>query len=297
MNRGKYTVNEVEDRTKVPGNTLRQWERRYGFPRPERSNAGYRLYSDIDLGHIEAMKQHISQGIPASRAAKLVQRMSLATTGPQGLRELQSALTDAFVLLDEARADSILAEAHALHTVESVVLEVLLGSLTELGQAHKQGRIGLATAGFAHSYVLGRLHALFRLGPARIDARLALVAGAPDERQEAGPLGLAVLLRRAGYLVRYFGADVPVTDLRELCARLRPDGVVLYADGEGSLEALLASRGQMAHLAPVVALAGAAFDQQPERAASLGGFSLGADVLGGLERFHALVRSGSGVHA
>ena len=69
---GKYTVNEVEDRTGVPAATLRQWERRYGFPLPERSASGYRLYGDDDLRHIVAMKRHIDDGVPASRAAEMV---------------------------------------------------------------------------------------------------------------------------------------------------------------------------------------------------------------------------------
>ena len=33
---GKYTIAEVEERTGVASATLRQWERRYGFPKPQR---------------------------------------------------------------------------------------------------------------------------------------------------------------------------------------------------------------------------------------------------------------------
>ena len=75
MGRGKFTVNEVEERTKVPAGTLRQWERRYGFPCPERSDSGYRLYSEDDIRSIETMKHHIADGIPASRAAELVKEV------------------------------------------------------------------------------------------------------------------------------------------------------------------------------------------------------------------------------
>ncbi|MEX2501217.1 MAG: MerR family transcriptional regulator, partial [Trueperaceae bacterium] len=72
MSRGKFTVHEVEERTDVPAATLRQWERRYGCPKPERSTSGYRLYADVDLRVIETMKRYIDDGVPASRAADLV---------------------------------------------------------------------------------------------------------------------------------------------------------------------------------------------------------------------------------
>ena len=49
---GKYTVKEVEERTGVPASSLRQWERRYGFPQPQRSESGYRYYSEADVAAI-----------------------------------------------------------------------------------------------------------------------------------------------------------------------------------------------------------------------------------------------------
>ena len=36
-----FTAGEVEQRTGVPATTLRQWERRYGLPNPQRSAGGY----------------------------------------------------------------------------------------------------------------------------------------------------------------------------------------------------------------------------------------------------------------
>ena len=97
---GKYTVNEVEERTRVPAATLRQWERRYGFPRPERSGSGYRLYGDDDLRHILAMKRHIDDGVPASRAAEMVRVAEVRAYGPRPLDHLRDELVAALIELD-----------------------------------------------------------------------------------------------------------------------------------------------------------------------------------------------------
>ena len=132
MTRGKYTVNEVEERTKVPASTLRQWERRYGFPKPDRADSGYRLYSDADVAHIETMKFHIADGVPASRAAELV-KFTLSARGSRSLREMRETLVGAFRAFDEAQANEILSEAHALHTVEGVLLELFQGAMEDIG--------------------------------------------------------------------------------------------------------------------------------------------------------------------
>ncbi|WP_146009535.1 MerR family transcriptional regulator, partial [Deinococcus planocerae] len=75
-----FTASEVEARVGVPAATLRQWERRYGFPSPARSASGYRLYSPHDLALIEVMQSHLRAGVPAGRAAQL----TLASAGPEG---------------------------------------------------------------------------------------------------------------------------------------------------------------------------------------------------------------------
>ena len=39
-------IRDVADQTGLAAGTIRMWEQRYGFPVPERTPAGYRLYSD-----------------------------------------------------------------------------------------------------------------------------------------------------------------------------------------------------------------------------------------------------------
>lgn len=275
---GKYTVNEVEERSKVPAGTLRQWERRYGFPMPERSDSGYRLYSDRDLELIDAMRRHIEDGVPASRAAELVQKMSLAAEGPRPVVELVAELTEALVALDEARANEIISEAFALHTVETVLLDVIAPCMVELGRRWQGGELPVSTEHFASNLVQSRLRALFSLGVTTRHGPVIVVACAPGNRHELGALILAVLLRRAGYRVYYLGADTPVQDLAEMAARLKPAAVMLSAVTSSSLEALMAERLSLKALSARLIFGGPAFEGKPELAHSLGGTFMGNDL-------------------
>jgi DNA-binding transcriptional MerR regulator len=292
MTRGKYTVNEVEERTKVPGSTLRQWERRYGFPKPERSEAGYRLYSDQDLGHIGAMKRHIAEGIPASRAAELVRGLLPAVGGARPLTGLRDELVGACIELDEESAARLLSEAHALHPIDAVVLDLIVGTVAKLDELCQRDAIERARVGFAVSFLNGRLRALFDQTPMLRGAPAVLVACAPGNRQETAPLALAVTLRRDGYRVYYLGPDVHVADVASLTARLRPTAVLLWAVGLESLEVLEREEVSSSVSGPLLGFGGAAFNRFPESAQALGGLFIGGDARAGLENLRRQLRGG-----
>lgn len=290
MDTAKYTVNEVEERTQVPAGTLRQWERRYGFPQPERSASGYRLYSDDDIEHIAAMKEYIDDGIPASRAAELVRNRPPAQS-TRSKEELEGMLVQALLDFDEARADRVLSEAHGLHPVETVMLDIMRAGLVDIGQRWHDGEITISTEHFASSYLLGRVRNLMSLSGhnRNRNARTVLVACAPLDQHELGAMMLAVLLRRAGYRVVYIGANTPVQDLHDTADDLTPDAVVISATTPQALERLESERAAFEGMAPLLAFGGPAFEAEPDRAAAFGGRVLGQDIVGAVDRFEALL--------
>ena len=267
---GKYTVNEVEERTKVPASTLRQWERRYGFPMPDRSEAGYRLYSDKDLDQISEMKRHIGDGIPASRAAELAKTIGTSVRESGSCEQFVQILVKAFKSYDEDRADNVLSEAHALHSVETVIQDVMVPAVVHLGDAWHRGEIPVTTEHFASHYVQGRLRTLLSSSP-KSTYNKVLIGCAPDDLHELGALTVAVLLRRRGHQVIYLGAATPLQALAETARDENPVAVVIAATIEASAERLLSGRTYLKNIAPVLAFGGAVFSSRPELARSLGG--------------------------
>lgn len=290
MGPGKYTVNEVEERTKVPAGTLRQWERRYDFPRPERSASGYRLYSEDDIRSIEDMKRHIADGIPASRAAELVKDLPSLRSVDVGRppAALRDALIAALVDLDEDRADRVLGESHALHPVETVLTEVLQPTMMELGQRWHDGALPTTTEHYASSYVHGRLRSLLSLSGQHRFAPVVIVACAPLDQHELGALMLAVTLRRRGYHVLYVGANTPVDDLVAMAKHHDALALMVSASTGESLNELRARRALLAGAAPLIAFGGTAFNQRPEAAEELGGAYLADNVVDAARAFDEL---------
>jgi methanogenic corrinoid protein MtbC1 len=289
---GKYTVNEVEDRTKVPASTLRQWERRYGFPLPERSDAGYRLYSDHDVAQIEAMKRYIEDGVPASRAAELVKNAvpREGTKASQPASSFCNRLVDALVNLTDAEADKVLSEAHAFHPVETVMFEVMKPAMVEIGQRWHDGKINSTTEHFASSYIQGRLRHLLQLSGNIQRAPSIIVACAPGDQHELGALMLAVVLRRSGYRVIYVGANTPVADLAEMASDVKPAAVMISASVVESVEKLMDEKHRFVGMAPFVIFGGMAFDAQPALAQTLGGRYLSSNLLEVVSQLDELIQ-------
>ena len=293
MGIGKYTVNEVEERTGVPAATLRQWERRYGFPLPERSESGYRLYGDDDLRHIRAMKQHIDDGVPASRAAAMVRGAGDLERGPRPLEALRGALVEALVALDEERADRVVGEAHALHPLEDVVLDLFRSTMLELGERWHAGTIATTTEHFASNYIQGRLRQLMSIAGNSRNGQRVIVACAPYDQHEIGAMMLSVMLRREGYHVLYVGANTPVADLACMARAVHPVAVMVSASSLESFQQLHDQRELLQGMAPVVAFGGNGFNEDPRRAELLGGVYLGDDVPQALRRLAQQIRESS----
>ena len=71
-----YNIKAVEQSTGISSSTLRAWERRYQVCRPQRSDSGYRLYSDRDIAIIRWLKGQIDAGMSISQAVAWLDKLT-----------------------------------------------------------------------------------------------------------------------------------------------------------------------------------------------------------------------------
>ena len=83
-------VGEVARRTGIGVSTLRAWERRFGFPEPQRSPSGQRVYTDADIERVNAVSRLVAEGLTLSAA---MARVAGAGTAAPSVGE-----ADAFLL-------------------------------------------------------------------------------------------------------------------------------------------------------------------------------------------------------
>src|SRR6266545_3045543 len=233
-----FNTAAVVQRTGVPAVTFRAWERRYGSPKPRRTSGGQRLYSDRDIQAIRWLSEQTAHGVAISRAVEML-RLGYAQPRPsrparsddgRTFEALQAELGEALLVVDSDRAESVLAEAFALFSVEDVCLQVLQPMLIDIGERWHAGEVSVAEEHYASSFVRGRVFGLLHAYQTPDGAGpLVFTACASDEWHELGVLLVSVFLARRGAAVRYLGPNLPLDALAAIVARHHPAAVVLSA--------------------------------------------------------------------
>jgi DNA-binding transcriptional MerR regulator len=199
----------------ISPNTLRSWERRYGFPKPQRSAGGHRQYS---LTEIEALRLTLAETHNVSSAISLARERGEGPSTP-------SRLTATFTSFDEDAANRLLEESLGLRSVERTIEEVLLDAVTGLFEP------GSTTAEyeFAWRHAVGWLSAQRRLAPpaTRRDGVMLFDASAPSDLDAIHAQALEVVLRRAGLRTLALTPSVELTRLGRALRALNPSAVIL----------------------------------------------------------------------
>ncbi len=199
----------------VSPNTLRSWERRYGFPRPQRSPGGHRQYS---LAEIEALRMTLSETHNVSSAISLARERG---EGPS----TSARLAAAFGAFDEERSNRLLEESLALRSVERTVEEVLL----EAVNAHSTADQMTAEYEFGWRHATGWISALKRLSPpaSRPEGILVFDASALHDFDAVHAQSLELVLRRAGLRTLLLALAVDSARLAHAVRAVGPAAFVL----------------------------------------------------------------------
>jgi len=289
-----YTIKTVVQQTGITSATLRAWERRYGVLSPGRSDGGYRLYSERDIATLRWLKGQVDAGVSISSAVTLLEHRQagegpgqerlpgLSPQTPHGPRHADMIIRELLAVLlafREAEAETILAEAFALYSVEDVAEGIITPVLVEIGERWHRGEASVVQEHFATAFLRHRLAALFRAYELPAAGPLAITGAAPGEWHDVGILLAALALRRHGWRVIHLGQNVPATRLTEEIQHLHPNLVCLSATTTESADGLVAAAGAIDSLPPPqprLALGGRLLNLHEDLRARFSGAYLGA---------------------
>jgi MerR family transcriptional regulator, light-induced transcriptional regulator len=203
----------------VSPNTLRSWERRYGYPVPRRTPGNHRNYELVELQTLRdalAETGNISSAIELSR-----QRQEAPASG--------GGLVIAFESFDEDAADRAIEQSLAIRPLERTVEEMLLPAIDELAAA--PGRE--AELEFAARWAMGWLHSARRLAStaSRPAGILLLDSSRGSDAEAVHAQALDLALRRAGFRVLMLSDELGEERMERALGALDPTALVLCGPG------------------------------------------------------------------
>jgi methanogenic corrinoid protein MtbC1 len=262
----RLRIGALSERVGVSPALLRAWETRYGLLRPVRTDGGFRLYSAADEARVRSMRGHLEAGVPAAEAARLaLDEPTLGSDGPlpSGLTLLADELRGALDRLDEPGAHAVLDRLLAAFTIETVLRDVVMPYLRDLGERWERGEASVAQEHFASNVLRGRLLGLARGWGAR-SAPTTVLACAPGELHDLPLITFGLVLAARGRAVTYLGPDTPVATIHDVVREVQAQLVVVSATTTERLSAVGRELTELGRMVPV-ALAGAGADESLAR--------------------------------
>ncbi|MCO4747379.1 MAG: MerR family transcriptional regulator [Proteobacteria bacterium] len=195
------TIGAVAQATGIPANTLRTWERRYGFPAPTRTGGGQRVYDPSVVDHLRLVRVALDRGHRAKQALSLTADELHALVGgrpvvdgPHGAMEAwQRAVRD----LDGPLFSSLLRQERSKLGALTFLTSRVGPFLKWIGDAWSGGQLEIHQEHFAADHIRSTLDETWRAlsPPGRPQV---ICATLPGEPHDLGVLMAAVAVATAG---------------------------------------------------------------------------------------------------
>jgi len=203
----------------VSPNTLRSWERRYGYPVPKRTVGNHRNYELVEL---QTLRDALATTGNISSAIELARQRQEAPASGDSLRV-------ALESFNEDAADRAVEESLALRPLERTVEEMLLPAVDALAADPERE----AELEFAARWATGWLHGARRLASAasRPAGILLLDSSRGSELEAVHAQALDLALRRAGFRVLMLSDELGEERMERALGALEPTAIVLCGPG------------------------------------------------------------------
>jgi len=240
----RFSIGALSRATGIPVDTLRAWERRYGFPAPVRKPSGHRTYALADVPRLRRIATALEQGlragdvVPASDDQLDAMLGSLTPaptteTGAGGISSFGPETVSGDQLLDYVRAFDADHLTRALLTdwARSTPLEFLTERIVPLihavGNAWETGELNIRHEHFLSERLSDLLRSIRLPFENRATSRSVALATLSGERHGLGLQMAALLFAAHGYRVVLLGTDIPVAEVAQAAKRARVTAVAL----------------------------------------------------------------------
>jgi DNA-binding transcriptional MerR regulator len=226
--------------------TLRMWERRYGFPTPLRSSSGNRIYSESEVKRLQLVVKALKVGYRVSDALRLDESALVellanpSVIQPETDDGVEHTIERLLGLLRSHELDElsrVLRRESSRLGGQPFIVKVVAPLLQSTGEAWAAGTLAIY-----QEHLLSNLLAaeLTRLSNAfdNPDGPAVLFATLPRERHGLSLQMIAVYCQHLGVRPYVVGTDLPLTEIVQAVNALGAQAVALSASSNSPVTAV-----------------------------------------------------------
>ena len=232
-----FTIKDLENLSGIKAHTIRIWEQRYSFLKPQRTETNIRYYSNEELKAILNISLLNKYGFKISHIGRMCNeeirdKIMTLSDGKAVQERIVNELIQEMVDLDMEKFEKILADYISNRGIEKAVIHIIFPFLEKIGILWQTGHINPAQEHLVSNIIRQKLIVGIETTSSRISLDKTFLLFLPEaEHHELGLLFMYYILKSRGAKTIYLGTNVPLQDVEYVVDLKKPDVVFIHLTG------------------------------------------------------------------
>ena len=235
MNYEYLSIGAVERDSGIARDTLRIWERRYGFPEPLRNDKGERMYPEGQLRRLQRIRRLLDQGLRPGKVVVLDDAgLELLETELYPDETTNDSIEHILTTLqssDASELEETLSQIYQQQGMEAFITETVIPLLYTVGERWAKGKLQIFEEHLMSEVLTRFLNTEISELQKNTRKPHVLLATLPGEEHTLGLLMFSALLSARNVNVTNLGGEVPLDQIVLAVDRLNADVLGLTFSG------------------------------------------------------------------
>mgnify|MGYP001819667709 FL=1 len=227
MNYEYLSIGAVERDSGIARDTLRIWERRYGFPEPLRNDKGERMYPEGQLRRLQRIRRLLDQGLRPGKVVVLddadLDLLEAELYPDDSTNESIEHILNVLQSSDGSELEATLTHIYQQQGMEVFITETVIPLLYTVGERWAKGKLQIFEEHLMSEVLTRFLNSEISSLQINTSKPRVLLATLPGEEHTLGLVMFAALLSARHIHVTNLGGEVPLDQIVLAVERLNAD--------------------------------------------------------------------------
>lgn len=235
MNYEYLSIGAVERDSGIARDTLRIWERRYGFPEPLRNDKGERIYPEGQLRRLQRIRRLLDQGLRPGKVVVLddagLELLEAEIYPDETMNDSIEHILTILQSSDASELEETLSQIYQQQGMEAFITETVIPLLYTIGERWAKGKLQIFEEHLMSEVLTRFLNTEISELQKNTRKPHVLLATLPGEEHTLGLLMFSALLSARNVNVTNLGGEVPLDQIVLAVDRLNADVLGLTFSG------------------------------------------------------------------